>query len=124
MGLTQLLIVVIITTMIFLTVVITRHIAHMEDNAKEKSGNEFIFTYMKICEDMIKKIVFETDGTFVDELKKNDKFDAIAKKKAFNKTKNRFITIMGDDAKYIINSTVADFDEWIKIQIEAVVAQR
>ena len=84
-----------------------------------KSENELIDKYTKMLEDTIITCVKATNQTYVDALKKQEKFDAEAQKKAFEITLNSVLAILSEDAKEYLTEAFGDLNTYINQQIEA-----
>lgn len=68
---------------------------------------------------IIEKSVTLVNQTFVDALKENGKFDRAAQKAAFDMCKQRVLSMLNEESIKAIYETFGDFDEWIRMQIEA-----
>lgn len=84
-----------------------------------KSENELIDKYTKMLEDTITACVKATNQTYVDALKKQDKFDMEAQKHAFELTLNSVLAILNADAKEYLSEAFGDLNTYITQQIEA-----
>jgi hypothetical protein len=62
--------------------------------------------------------------TYVDELKKQGKFDADAQQIAFDKALANAKSLITDEAKQIIAGAYNDFDKWLATALEAFVNVR
>ncbi len=74
----------------------------------------------KITE-IITNNVASTFQTFVESLKKENKFDLNAQAKALRKTKESIFNELSDEAIQYIDNNFGDFNEWITTQIEATI---
>ena len=106
-----------IATMIYCTTMGTKYIIELMDMHRQKHNNDFVFTYIGNCEKTLTNIVL---GVYKDV----DIVDLKEYKKAFNLCGNKLIDIMGAETPYIINSMYSNYDKWLKIQIESILAQR
>lgn len=68
---------------------------------------------------IIEKSVTLVNQTFVDALKENGKFDRATQKAAFDMCKQRVLSMLNEESVKAIYETFGDFDEWIRMQIEA-----
>lgn len=91
------------------------------DELKLKTHNEELNKYIGIATDTLQTVVTEVSQTYVDELKELNKFDKEAQLIAFNMAKDKFENIVTEDTKKAIKEVVADYDEWINSNIEAIV---
>lgn len=64
------------------------------------------------------RLVFQT---YVEALKKEDKFDEASQKLALLKARDIVLNQMTDDVKNYITSTYGDLDTWINTNIEATI---
>ncbi len=74
----------------------------------------------KITE-IITNNVASTFQTFVESLKKENKFDLNAQAQALRKTKESIFNELSDEAIQYIDNNFGDFNEWITTQIEATI---
>lgn len=68
---------------------------------------------------LVQDAVDTTSQTYVDALKAKGKFDEEAQKQAMDMTIASVNSLMDDSMKELINTFYADFDEWVKTQIES-----
>ncbi len=89
------------------------------DELKTKTSNEITKKYTDMVYNTVVKCVIATNQTYVDNLKKQGKFDEEAQKIAFNRTMNSVMAILTQDAKdYIIEAT-GDLQTYLTQLIEA-----
>lgn len=74
----------------------------------------------KITE-IITNNVASTFQTFVESLKKENKFDLNVQAQALRKTKESIFNELSDEAIQYIDNNFGDFNEWITTQIEATI---
>lgn len=74
----------------------------------------------KITE-IITNNVASTFQTFVESLKKENKFDLNAQAQALRKTKESIFNELSDEEIQYIDNNFGDFNEWITTQIEATI---
>lgn len=74
----------------------------------------------KITE-IITNNVASTFQTFVESLKKENKFDLNAQAQALRKTKESIFNKLSDEAIQYIDNNFGDFNEWITTQIETTI---
>lgn len=75
------------------------------------------------AEVIVTKCVAMVNQTFVDYLKKEDSFDDEEKRQAFELAKANILEMMSEEAKLAIIEQIGDLDVWLKVQIEAAVAE-
>lgn len=81
--------------------------------------NDAAQEYIKMITDTVTNCVIATNQTYVETLKKQNKFDADAQKVAFEKTLNAVIAVLSDDAKEYIVKTTGDLNTYLTNLIEA-----
>lgn len=81
--------------------------------------NDTAQEYIEMITNTVTNCVIATNQTYVETLKKQNKFDADAQKVAFEKTLNAVIAILGDDAKDYIVKTTGDLNTYLTNLIEA-----
>lgn len=75
--------------------------------------------YLARAQEYLTSAVTMVNQTFVDQLKKDGKFDADAQLEAFEMAADAWLLMMNDEMKAIIIEEVGDFDTYIRTQIEA-----
>ena len=86
-------------------------IANMDNETKKK--------YLTMLTNTISDCVLATNQTYVEALKKEGKFDALAQKNAFEKTKDAVLAILSEEAKVYLISALGDLDAYLDTKIEA-----
>lgn len=102
-----------------LTAYVVKYIQVKSSEITAKSENELIDKYTKMLADTITACVKATNQTYVDALKKQDKFDMEAQKNAFDMTLNSVLDILNADAKEYLSEAFGDLNTYITQQIEA-----
>ena len=102
-----------------LTAYVVKYIQVKSNEITAKSENELIDKYTKMLADTITACVKATNQTYVDALKKQDKFDMEAQKNAFDMTLNSVLGILNADAKEYLSEAFGDLNTYITQQIEA-----
>ena len=92
--------------------------AHMNE-VKSKTDNEEYEKYMTLLEKTITDCVIATNQTYVETLKAQGKFDALAQKEAFKKSADAVMLILTEDAKEYLSTAVGDLNTYITKKIEA-----
>lgn len=87
-----------------------------------KTDNDIVDKYLDMLNDTITSCVLTTTQTYVDNLKKQGKFDLAAQKEALNKTYTAVMGILTEEAKEYIVSAVGDLETYIYAKIESTVA--
>lgn len=81
--------------------------------------NDAAQEYVEMITNTVTNCVIATNQTYVETLKKQNKFDADAQKVAFEKTLNAVIAVLSDDAKDYIVKTTGDLNTYLTNLIEA-----
>lgn len=102
-----------------LTTYVVKYIRIKSNEITAKSENELIDKYTNMLADTITACVKATNQTYVDALKKQDKFDMEAQKNAFDMTLNSVLDILNADAKEYLSEAFGDLNTYITQQIEA-----
>ena len=89
-----------------------KNISDERDSAIEKK-------YLDMLSNTITDCVVATTQTYVDNLKKQGKFDVEAQKMAFNQTYNAVMNILSEEAKEYLTVAVGDLNLYITQKIEA-----
>ena len=93
----------------------------LKEWANEKAletDNKMVAKYINEITDTISQAVICTTQTYVDTLKAQGKFDAEAQKIAFNKTKEKVMSLLAQDAIDFLNDMFGDADLWLNTKIE------
>lgn len=106
-----------------LLIILTRFIAKWLDTKsaeiQAKTDNETAKKYIEMLEQTITACVIATNQTYVDNLKKQGKFDAAAQEVAFQLTKEAVMEILNEDAKKYLTEMYGDLERYISSNIEA-----
>ena len=84
-----------------------------------KMDNDVANKYMDMLTNTITECVLATNQTYVEVLKRQNKFDLEAQRIAFDKTSEAVMAILTEDAKKYLESAVGDLELFIKQKIEA-----
>lgn len=88
-----------------------------------KIKNEKLKSVLDVALDVIQKSVLAIQQTFVEQLKKDGKFDKEAQKEALRKSINLALANLSDEAKKILEENFGNLEDWLIMQIEAIVSQ-
>ena len=110
-----------ITLLSYCVLLVTKKISTL---IKNKIKDQKVAFAMERLNQSVSESVIFTAQTFADDLKKQGAFDTPAKEKAFNMAFEKAKTLLSEDVKQIINTTLGDFEEIIKVKIENQVASR
>lgn len=84
-----------------------------------KMDNDVANKYMDMLTSTITECVLATNQTYVEVLKRQNKFDLEAQRIAFDKTSEAVMAILTEDAKKYLESAVGDLELFIRQKIEA-----
>ena len=102
-----------------LTVYIVKFIQKKTQELNSKNENELMNKYLTMLSNTIIDCVIATNQTYVESLKKQDKFDLEAQKVAFEMTYNAVINVLSSDAKTYLSNIYGDLNKYITNMIEA-----
>lgn len=88
-----------------------------------KIKNDRIAKLMMQGEDFVVASVQMVQQTFVDNLKKQNGFNADAQRDAFKMCYENWMNMASDELKRVISEQVGDLDTWLNTTIEAKVAE-
>jgi hypothetical protein len=94
------------------------------EQATIKINNELVQQYLQEAVDSVLQAVTFTSQTYVDNLKKQGKFDAEAQKIAFNTAKDIALQLLTEDAKNLITDLYGDLTVWLDTKIEQTVKEQ
>lgn len=116
----QTLLYTVITTILpIITAYIISFLKAKRDEKLQDINNEYIRNTLKDAMDIILDTVDTISQTFVDDLKKDGKFDKDKQKEALEKAINQAKKLMSEEVISLIIEKYNDLDEWIRTQIEA-----
>lgn len=84
-----------------------------------KTNNELEKKYIELFSKTVQDCVIATNQTYVDTLKKENKFDIEAQKEAFKRTYTAVLAILSEEAKEHLNEIYQDFSGVLQATIEA-----
>lgn len=86
---------------------------------KKQSDNDLEKKYLDMLNNTITDCVLATNQTYVNELKKQGKFDMDAQKIAFQKTYENVMALLTDEAKKYLAEALGDLQTYVNNKIEA-----
>lgn len=116
---TQIMEIVVIPLLGILTTYIVKLVNAKINEISSTKDNELEQKYLNMLNETITQCVIATTQTYVDSLKKQDKFDKEAQETAFNKTYTAVLAILSDEAKKYLTEAIGDLHLYIIQQIEA-----
>jgi hypothetical protein len=99
----------------FISLLIKNKIAQIKSTTNDEKAHQ----YLGFLQETILSCLQATNQTYVDELKRNGRFDEEAHKIALEKTKSAVLNIVTDDVKKYTAVLVGDLEAYITEQIEA-----
>lgn len=124
MDIYQLIGTVLCVALSFVSLEIRRFIASKRKEILNRVDNEELHKYLNTAINILDKTIDTTNATFVDKLKQEGKFTKDKALEAYNTTKQQFEQIIGEESKQFIIEMVNDYDAWLKVQIESLVANK
>lgn len=109
---------VIIPILTALTGIIIAFLNKQTQRLKNKFANEQTAHYLDIANNIVIQAVTCVSQTYVEALKKEDKFDKEAQKEAFEKAKTLVYSLMKTECKNAVEEYYIDFDKWLITKIE------
>jgi len=94
------------------------------EQATIKINNELVQQYLQEAVESVLQAVTFTSQTYVDNLKKQGKFDAEAQKIAFTTAKEVALQLLTEDAKKMISDLYGDLMVWLDTKIEQTVKEQ
>ena len=101
-----------------LKVVVMAVIPYVVKLVISKIKNDRLAKYVAMAGDVVSKCVSYIDQIYVDNLKEDGMFDAVAQRKAFEMCKERIVAMLTEEAKKSIITVYGDFEEWLVNAIE------
>lgn len=86
---------------------------------KKQSDSDLEKKYLDMLNNTITDCVLATNQTYVNELKKQGKFDLDAQKIAFQKTYENVMALLTDEAKKYLSEALGDLQTYVNNKIEA-----
>lgn len=86
---------------------------------KKQSDNDLEKKYLDMLNNTITDCVLATNQTYVNELKKQGKFDLDAQKIAFQKTYENVMALLTDEAKKYLSEALGNLQTYVNNKIEA-----
>lgn len=86
---------------------------------KKQFDNDLEKKYLDMLNNTITDCVLATNQTYVNELKKQGKFDLDAQKIAFQKTYENVMALLTDEAKKYLTEALGDLQTYVNNKIEA-----
>ncbi|MGI6549701.1 MAG: hypothetical protein ACOX4Q_06625 [Syntrophomonadales bacterium] len=122
--LTTLIQVVVIPAIPVLVAYLVKYLKARAEHTATRLDNELIRTYLQEAADAVLQGVTYTAQTYVDTLKKQDKWDEEAQKIAFNTAKDIALKLLTEEAKQLITDMYGDLTVWLDTKIEQTVKEQ
>lgn len=112
---------IIIPLLSLVSVYIIRWVNTKTNTLKEEADNAYVDKYLTMLDKTITSTVVAVNQTYVDELKKQNKFDLDAQKHAFEQVYNTVISSLSEEAEFYLNEVITDLNAYITNKIEETV---
>lgn len=89
----------------------------IDDNKKTADFSNTLSKALEIVTTVVKYV----SQTYVDDLKKQGKFDASAQEEALKKAVETIQSQLDEDTKALLITAYGDLSQWIRVQIEATI---
>ena len=122
--LTTLIQVVVLPAIPVLVAYLVKYLKARAEHTATRLDNELIRTYLQEATDAVLQGVTYTAQTYVDTLKKQDKWDEEAQKIAFNTAKDIALKLLTEEAKQLITDMYGDLTVWLDTKIEQTVKEQ
>jgi hypothetical protein len=90
---------------------------------ESKVSNDTVKKFLELGENIIETSVNAVSQIFVDELKKNGKFDKAAQTEAFEMAKQKILSTISEDVKQALTEVYGNLSQYIDSRIEYYVRQ-
>ena len=107
-----------------LTSYLVSYIQVQKEQLKKKTDNELLNKYIDMAANTIADCVTTTNQTYVEEQKKEGKFDEEAQKVAFQKTLNAVLALLTKEAKDYLTEAYGDLNLYLTNKIESTVNEK
>lgn len=104
--------------------VIALMIPYVSSVIGNKIRNDHIRKLVEKGESFVTKSIEMVQQTFVEDLKKQGKFDAESQAIAFKQCYDNWMSMASDEIKCAIMNEVGDLDAWLETMIEAGIAEK
>ena len=112
---------VIIPLLSLVFIYIIRWVNEKTNTLKEENENAYIDKYLTMLDKTITQTVTAINQTYVDDLKKQNKFDLDAQKHAFEQVYNTVVSSLSEEAEFYLNEVITDLNAYITNKIEETV---
>lgn len=86
---------------------------------KGKAKGEKVRHILDLADTLMQVAVDQTAQTFVDEMKRAEKFDKEAIAKANERTMNTFVQLLGEKGYVLLNESMANSNDYLKALMES-----
>jgi uncharacterized membrane protein len=100
---------------------ISFYVMELTKRLAKKAKNENLVAAISLVQKLIIDVVNTVQQTFVEQLKKDGKFDKEAQAKALEMAVQQVLLNTSAEAKQLITEAYGDFGKWITLQIESVI---
>ena len=113
--------VIILAVVPILAAYIIQFIQAKAASLKLGTENAFVWNIIDLVEGIVTNVVAYVQQTYVDNLKRDGKFDVEEQKIAFEKAYNGVVELVSEEQKALIESVFGNFGDWLSVLIEAAV---
>lgn len=103
---------------------LARYLRARAEEAAARTDNEIIAAYLQEATEAVLQAVVHTAQVYVDDLKRQGKFDLDAQRKAFHAARDVALRLLSQDARDMIRAVHGDVDLWLNTKIEQMVNDR
>ncbi len=112
---------IIIPLLSLVSIYIIRWVNEKTNTLNEENENAYIDKYLTMLDKTITQTVTAINQTYVEDLKKQNKFDLDAQKHAFEQVYNTVISSLSEEGAFYLNEVITDLNAYITNKIEATV---
>lgn len=112
---------IIIPLLSLVSIYIIRWVNEKTNTLKEENENAYIDKYLTMLDKTITQTVTAINQTYVEDLKKQNKFDLDAQKHAFEQVYNTVVSSLSEEAEFYLNEVITDLNAYITNKIEETV---
>lgn len=98
---------------------VVKYLKAKAELVRDTITNDTVSKYIYMAEGIVTTAVIKVNQVFVDELKKNGKFDKERQQEAFDKCKSIAIGLLSENAKIVLEYVYGDLNDWVDSYIEA-----
>lgn len=116
--------VVIITIVPIISAYIINYLKAKATGLKLSTDNALLYSSIEMVEEIVTNAVAFVSQTYVDNLKKDGKFDIEEQKQAFNMAYDRIMQLVDQEQQEFLDVMFGNFSDWVGTLIEAAVRRQ